>query len=1193
MNEITDRELLAICNLSNLKMEFSNLVESEKTETIEIDGKKEAKKIVTNHTIYSLLEKECNGLKIREDWEKKWREENPLKISPDESKRNYEAEKYKEKFSEERRNRFSKDTKNEYGAFYDIGDDEEKTYEYWHKIDLQKSAPIIMEYFDRYNLALDKKSHEGKFLEDWEVIYGGDFYQILLDYAFKTHQEYSKESEKCKDIEEYIKKKQIPSRKDLLSKEEKIEFLNIIWDFATALAGINNVFQKLGTINNLKMAFENLEYRGVIKEIYEAATGTKIKDEDFKNFKDEKLEEIRKILQKKAFELKGTINFKVVDFRIVILRKKGTNKYVVSFYNSKDNMIIESFEKGALNLDLILVNEVIENEIRKISKNENVEIIYTGYEYGALMAFSSHSIFNTLFNQNPDNVKIQTFSKVFVGEKKYNFGNFFNVKSVIDSIDVFDFEKLINFDIKKLTSVQPGSVEYTKNVLDSLSNMFSMCLVNIAGTKGVCLATVILLKGGTGTLIYSVLTSVAPVVYIAIFISYFIRSEKYRNEMEQIEKKMLECKIVENKGKYTIVNKEFNNYSSALEINKRNGRKIILKSTVLSPKLSDILIVNEPLKTEPITPLKKDAKLYPVTIEIFNEESRNSSYEKNKMTINVPREVVIALCFSYCEISKDRTIKLYKNGFEGRERYELKLDLLNNFISIEEVFEENWEEENYKIITTPKFEEEGLFDYVLYLMTIIQNKYDFENKIFENSEFIYMKQLEITEEEKDILDISRGHDENEKSRYSFEEEALLKDEYRYELSVDNSLNTEKEIENLNKEIYAGEGGYSAERRQSEKFVPRYDKIPYYTELTKIDQYEVVSVDHNDNLEYRENTNVEEINNFKLTPKKIKPLIKIDNFEKKKFIYAKRIPTLTKKLDEIEHINYVKSAWFENKTPYNEYIYFPYVELGGNGEITENIREDYIGSILRSSFRRELKYDSLDEEQKDIFFGAYPLSGEDENKSEKLNKHFIQKIKIQGQNLGYPEHYNSVMKLLESNPKLIENYYTLQELDKRIPTKNLKIGILNGNEYALDKIGFIYNEDDIYGRAIDFIYNYGSGAKLEEISTYGVCQGAKLWCSAGDTAGSLLVSSQNFEYTDGFLDATKDDCKAITNITPFGSCACNKKKPCINYISLGKWSDTSSGTETNNKKAILSTGTISCKEGGKITIINPNCKLHNN
>ena len=354
--KITDKELLAICNLSNLRVEFANLIGRIERDPVT------NKEIVTNHTIYSLLEKECNGLKIREAWEKKWREENPLKISPDESKRNYEAEKYNEKFSEERRNRFSKDTKNEYGAFYDIGDDEEKTYEYFKKEDLQKSAPIIMEYFDRYNLAVDKKSHEGKFLEEWEVIYGGDFYQILLDYAFKTHQEYSKESEKCKDIEEYIKKKQIPSRKDLLSKEEKIEFLNLTWDFATALAGVNNVFPKLGTINNFKMAFENLEYRGVIKEIYEAATGTKIKDEDFKNFKDDKLEEIRKILQKKAFELKGTINFKVVDFRIVILRKKGTNKYVVSFYNSKNNMVIESFEKGALNLDLVLVNEVIENE---------------------------------------------------------------------------------------------------------------------------------------------------------------------------------------------------------------------------------------------------------------------------------------------------------------------------------------------------------------------------------------------------------------------------------------------------------------------------------------------------------------------------------------------------------------------------------------------------------------------------------------------------------------------------------------------------------------------------------------------------------------------------------------------------------------------------------------------------------------
>lgn len=53
--EITDKELLAICNLSNLKMEFANLVKQtvqSGTETI-----------YTNHTISSLLENEIEGIK--------------------------------------------------------------------------------------------------------------------------------------------------------------------------------------------------------------------------------------------------------------------------------------------------------------------------------------------------------------------------------------------------------------------------------------------------------------------------------------------------------------------------------------------------------------------------------------------------------------------------------------------------------------------------------------------------------------------------------------------------------------------------------------------------------------------------------------------------------------------------------------------------------------------------------------------------------------------------------------------------------------------------------------------------------------------------------------------------------------------------------------------------------------------------
>ena len=55
MANITDKELLTICNLSNLKMEFAEITYiSEKT------GEER------NHTISSLLEKEYNAIKEKD-----------------------------------------------------------------------------------------------------------------------------------------------------------------------------------------------------------------------------------------------------------------------------------------------------------------------------------------------------------------------------------------------------------------------------------------------------------------------------------------------------------------------------------------------------------------------------------------------------------------------------------------------------------------------------------------------------------------------------------------------------------------------------------------------------------------------------------------------------------------------------------------------------------------------------------------------------------------------------------------------------------------------------------------------------------------------------------------------------------------------------------------------------------------------
>ncbi len=63
---VTDKELLAICNLSNLKMEFANLIiEEKKEENTDKNEDLSTKKIVRNHTISSLLENEIEGIKKR------------------------------------------------------------------------------------------------------------------------------------------------------------------------------------------------------------------------------------------------------------------------------------------------------------------------------------------------------------------------------------------------------------------------------------------------------------------------------------------------------------------------------------------------------------------------------------------------------------------------------------------------------------------------------------------------------------------------------------------------------------------------------------------------------------------------------------------------------------------------------------------------------------------------------------------------------------------------------------------------------------------------------------------------------------------------------------------------------------------------------------------------------------------------
>ena len=65
--QVSDKELLAICNLSNLKMEFANLKRDTDTTVIDDEGNETEEQEARNHTISSLLEAEKEAILNNDD----------------------------------------------------------------------------------------------------------------------------------------------------------------------------------------------------------------------------------------------------------------------------------------------------------------------------------------------------------------------------------------------------------------------------------------------------------------------------------------------------------------------------------------------------------------------------------------------------------------------------------------------------------------------------------------------------------------------------------------------------------------------------------------------------------------------------------------------------------------------------------------------------------------------------------------------------------------------------------------------------------------------------------------------------------------------------------------------------------------------------------------------------------------------
>lgn len=92
---------------------------------------------------------------------------------------------------------------------------------------------------------------------------------------------------------------------------------------------------------------------------------------------------------------------------------------------------------------------------------------------------------------------------------------------------------------------------------------------------------------------------------------------------------------------------------------------------------------------------------------------------------------------------------------------------------------------------------------------------------------------------------------------------------------------------------------------------------------------------------------------------------------------------------------------------------------------------------------------------------------------------------------------------------------------------------------------------------------------------------KLQCNKGSSTSTLKVTSQNFNFIDGKLQATENDIKPNENILPFGICSVTQKS-CV--PSPTNWQDKVAWSTINNMASITNKSKLPCSIGGIIKCV---------
>lgn len=454
---VTDKELLTFCNLTNLKMEYANLIKGYEDGPKDSNGK--TTKIPINHTIYSLLDAEVKSFKSEVK-----RILLDLKITKmhlglaNTNLKKDQLKQIKKRLEDE----YDKlDIDKVEGVFYSQEESKEIEYLYLDEEDLCRNmgngslgAPYLVERYIKFRDCDDKTNHQ--FIDEWVVLDYLDNYIFAKRMYDKLKQKQNTAKEIAKEINNSLNKKEnlsnkehllktflktvenpkienFPTRKEVIKNKEfkliltglrvvgKIGIESFGGKISSKILKKLNLFDCLGesailnvlslddeAINALaspKNFKELLSYNGKIAGRFLADGIASINEANPESIEKKILEKALNESTKTEFlttdydmslaGFKQTIDLTTTGIGCLLLKKKDEDCYVIALKNNEDLYILDNnLNIGEIPKEIFQLLELVEELKDKHSISNEAQIYITGIGNAAKLA-SMYKVFDS------------------------------------------------------------------------------------------------------------------------------------------------------------------------------------------------------------------------------------------------------------------------------------------------------------------------------------------------------------------------------------------------------------------------------------------------------------------------------------------------------------------------------------------------------------------------------------------------------------------------------------------------------------------------------------------------------------------------------------------------------------------------------------------------------------------------------